>query len=498
MKNPFNVRKLKYGGLATAFTAIFIVLIVLLNWGATVLVEKNPLRIDVTDDALYSFSDETVEYLAELEQDIKISVLSSEEEFVAYGDETAQLYYQYYGIDLISHMPAANEALKRYSQYSDCIEVEYVDILADPTYSSKYPNEKLAQGQVIISSEATGRYRILSASELFYINTNDYTVYLNAEKVVTSAIMGTALEDPVKVLYTTGHNEYSAAGLMNLLEQNTYETKEINLMQEDIDKDTDLIVIMGPAVDFAEEELEKIDKFLDNGGNFNKHVVYFAANDRAPTPVLDSFCTEWGIEVSTATVFETNSNKFYNRNPYMNIPEFADETFSAKYASLSTVLLTPRCVPLRALFTETDNRSTEVLLAFTDTAVARPQDAPDDWTYEDATEKGPFDAAVIGKRTTYSGTLEKTSTVTVFGSFQVADATLLSTSTCSNAEYLLDVFNEISQNEIKVNILIKDLGSEPLNMTSGDQLTIGIVFAGVIPVCVLLAGIVIWIIRRNK
>ena len=78
MKNPFNVRKLKYGGLATAFTAIFIVLIVLLNWGATVLVEKNPLRIDVTDDALYSFSDETVEYLAELEQDIKISVLASE------------------------------------------------------------------------------------------------------------------------------------------------------------------------------------------------------------------------------------------------------------------------------------------------------------------------------------------------------------------------------------------------------------------------------------
>ena len=133
MKNPFNVRKLKYGGLATAFTAIFIVLIVLLNWGATVLVEKNPLRIDVTDDALYSFSDETVEYLAELEQDIKISVLASEEEFVAYGDEMAQLYYQYYGIDLISHMPAANEALKRYSQYSDCIEVEYVDILADPT-----------------------------------------------------------------------------------------------------------------------------------------------------------------------------------------------------------------------------------------------------------------------------------------------------------------------------------------------------------------------------
>lgn len=498
MKNPFNVRKLKYGGLATAFTVIFIVLVVLFNWGATVLVEKNPLRIDVTDKALFSFSDETVDYLYELDQDIKIFVLASEEEFVSYGDETAQLYYQYYGLNLISHLPAANEAIKRYAQYSDYIEVEYVDIVADPTFNTKFPNEKLAQGQIIISSEQNNRYKIITASDLFYINTEDYSIYLNAEKVITSAIMGTALEDPFKIQYTTGHNEYDSSGLMNLLEQNTYETSEINLMQEDIDEDTDLIVIMGPAVDFAEEELTKIDKFLDNNGNFNRHVVYFAANDRQPTPVLDAFCKEWGIEVSTSTVAETDAKKTYNRNPYMNIPEFADEVFSEKYASLSTVLLTPRSVPLTAVFTGTDNRTTEVLLSFTETAVARPQDAPDDWAIEDATEKGPFSAAIIGKRTTYSGTLEKTSSVTVFGSYQMAAANLLVTSNCSNAEYLLDVFNAISQNKIKVNIIIKALGSEPLNMTTSDQLTVGIIFAGVIPLCTLIAGIVIWIIRRNK
>ena len=497
MKNPFNVRKLKYGGLATAFTAIFIVLVVLLNWGATVLVEKNPLRIDVTDKALFSFSEETVDYLYELDQEITISVLASEEDFVAYGDETSQLYYQY-GIDLLGYMPAANEAIKRYAQYSDYITVEYVDILADPTFSSKYPNEKLAQGQIIISSEQTGRYKILNAFDLFYINTDDYSVWLNAEKKLTSAIMVTALEDLVKVQYTTGHNENNVSGIVSLLEQNAYESSQINLMQDDIDEDTDIIVIMGPLVDFTEEELAKIDSFLDNNGNFNKHVVYFAAYNRAATPLLDAFAKEWGIEVSTSTVVETDSRKYYNRNPFMNIPSYADEVLSAKYSSLSIGLVTPYCVPLRTVFTQTDNRSTEVLLSFTNTAVAMPLEVPEDWSPEDATEKGPFDGAVIGKRTTYSGTLEKTSTVTVFGSYIMADSGALGTSLYANAEYLLDVFNTVSQNEVKVNILIKDLGIEPLNMTTSQQLIIGIVFAGVIPLCVLIAGIVIWIIRRNK
>ena len=231
---------------------------------------------------------------------------------------------------------------------------------------------------------------------------------------------------------------------MSMLEQNAYEVGEINLMKEDIADDTDLIVIMAPKVDFTKEELDKIDLFLQDNGNFNKHVVYFAAFDRAATPLLDSFTKEWGIEVSTSTVVETDSNKYYNRNPFMNIPSYADEVLSAKYASLSIGLVTPYSVPLYTVFSTVDNRATEVLLSFTNTAVAMPLQVPDDWTVEDATEKGPFAAAVIGKRTTYSGLLEKTSTVTVFGSYTMADAGALSTSLYANAEYLLDVFNMVS------------------------------------------------------
>ena len=140
--------------MATIFTAVFIALIVLFNFGVTVLVEKNPLRIDVTDNALFSFTDETVNYLENLDQEIEITILAKEEEFIAYGDETSQLYYQY-GIDVLSHMPKVNEMIKRYSQYSSNISVNYVDILEDPNFVAKYPNDKLAQGQIIVSSSSS-------------------------------------------------------------------------------------------------------------------------------------------------------------------------------------------------------------------------------------------------------------------------------------------------------------------------------------------------------
>ncbi len=497
MMKFFNNRKFKYGTMATVFTAVFIALIVLFNFGVTVLVEKNPLRIDITDNALFSFTDETVNYLETLEQEIEITVLAKEEEFIAYGDETSQLYYQY-GIDLLSHMPKVNEMIKRYSQYSDNVTVNYVDILEDPNFVSKYPNDQLAQGQIIVSSEDTGRHKILNAFDLFYINTDDYSVYLNAEKKLTSAIMVTAIEDLVKVQFTTGHNEGDVSGIASLLEQNAYESSQINLSTDDIDKDTDLIVIMAPLVDFSKEELDKIDLFLENNGQFNKHVAYFAAYNRADTPLLDSFLKEWGILISTDTVVETDTSKYYNRNPFMNVPVYSDEVLSAKYSALSIPLMTPYSVPMSVLFEQSDNRETQSLLKFTNTAVAMPREVNEDWKPEDATKKGPFDAAVTGSRLTYSGLLELKSTVTVFGSFLMADPSVLSSSLYANAEYILDVFNSVTENEIKVNILIKNLGTEAMNMTSSAQNVIFAIFVVVVPVCVLIAGIVIWILRRNK
>lgn len=498
LKDIFSNRKFRFGSIATVFTAVFIAMVIALNFAVTVLVDKNPLKIDVTDDALYSFSDDTVEYLGRLEQDITISVLAKEDEFIAYGDETCQMYYQYAGINVISHLPAVNELIHRYSQYSDRIKVEYIDIVADPTFSTKYPNDKLSQGQIIVSSKDTGRHKILNTFDLFYINNEDYTVSLKAESVLTSAIMVTALEDLVKVQYTTGHNESDFSELKGVLEQNAYELSEINLSTAEIDDDTDMLILMAPVVDFSKEELDKIDAFLENGGKFNRNVVYFAAYNRAETPLLDSFLKEWGITVGRTLVVETDSSKYFNYNPFMSVPEYADETLSQKYSKLSISMMLPYCVPLGTVFTETDNRSTEVLLSFTDTAVEMPNDAPEDWKPDSATVKGPFDGAVIGRRTTYDKLTELTSSVTVFGSYLVAASNIISSPLYANAEYLLDVFNTVSENDIDLNIVIKKLDNNAINITSSQATFIGIVFAIVIPLVLVAVGIVIWLRRRNK
>ncbi|MBD9097617.1 MAG: hypothetical protein EGP89_01970 [Ruminococcaceae bacterium] len=491
----FQNRKFKYGTMATVFTIVFIALIIAVNFAATALVDRFPFKIDVTDKGLNTLSEETTKYLELLDRDITISVLAKEDEFKAYGDQTCQMYYQY-GIDVLSYMPNVNELIKQYARYSDHVTVRYVDILQDPNFVSKYPNDKLAQGQILISSG--DRYKILNAIDLFYIKQDDYSVYLKAEKTLTSAIMVTALENLTKVQTVTGHNEGDAAGLTSLLEQNAYEVSEVNLSTGDIAADTDILLLMAPMVDFSEEELKKIDTFLENGGDYGKHVFYFAGYNRAETPLLDAFLKEWGIEVSMDTVVETDYNKYFNRNPFLNAADYADETYGSKYKSLSTKMMMPYCVPLRAIFTENGNRSTETLLSFTSTAVAMPKDAAEGWTPDKAERKGPFDAAIVGKRTTYQGLDEYSSTVTVFGSVLAADSSLLSSSLYTNAEYLLDVFNGQSENTISLSIYSKSLGNAALNMTTSAQNTLGIIFVGVVPVAALALGLVIWMRRRNK
>ena len=52
-----TVKKLKYGGIATAITCIVVAVVILLNVLVNVLVKKYPLKLDLTEDAKFEISD---------------------------------------------------------------------------------------------------------------------------------------------------------------------------------------------------------------------------------------------------------------------------------------------------------------------------------------------------------------------------------------------------------------------------------------------------------
>ena len=89
MKQKFSKsRSFRYGGIATAITAGFIVVVVLLNVLATTLYERFPLGVDLTSDQKFTLSEEAVNYLADVDEDVVIYMLSPRETYEAYDEST--------------------------------------------------------------------------------------------------------------------------------------------------------------------------------------------------------------------------------------------------------------------------------------------------------------------------------------------------------------------------------------------------------------------------
>lgn len=106
-----NRKKLKYGGLATAITVIFVAVVVLVNVVVTQLDKRFPnAKLDLTTANLYEISDETLDYIRNLDKDVDVAISSDEATFTS---------------DKYNKMIA--ETLSKYQGYSDRINVTYFD-----------------------------------------------------------------------------------------------------------------------------------------------------------------------------------------------------------------------------------------------------------------------------------------------------------------------------------------------------------------------------------
>ena len=139
-KKAKNRKKLKYGSLATGITIIFVAVVVLVNVVVSQLVDRYPnLKLDLTTNNIYEISDETMDYIKNLNQKVEIGV--SVEESSMDGNQNYKMI---------------KEMLDKYKGYSDQIEVEYFDTTKDPDILNKYQEvygAEIQAGCIVVSSE---------------------------------------------------------------------------------------------------------------------------------------------------------------------------------------------------------------------------------------------------------------------------------------------------------------------------------------------------------
>lgn len=476
----------KTGTLGFIFIVIVTVCVVLLNVVFGILENRNPMRLDFTPNKIFEITDQTKDYLKTLETDVNIYVLSDEATF-ANGDE---YFYQ------------ASEVIKSYAKLSDKITVTYVDTAKNPSFATRYPSLSLSQYDILVDGEYSDL--IVKPDDLFNVEYS-YNYYgsqeasiasSKAEQTMTAAIMNVSTQNKAKVVFVKGHEEPDLEMMAKLYPQNNYAVSELNLATEQIPDGTDIIIITAPLRDFTEDELVKLDTYLDNDGKKGGNVIYLAHISQPELPLLNAFLEEWGIGVYEQGVYETSNSKIYSSSsPFITAVDYSEITYSEKFLNGNVPFLSPNSTRLEVVFDSQNKKATTQLLNFSETARATAKTAEGPSSDD---EKGPFPAAIMCEQIGNDGTKTCYSRVIAFASAESFVDAIISSTTYANAEYLMNLSNVISENEVNLTIVPKQIEYSEITLTYAGAVAMAIGFSIVLPLIILVVGIVIWVRRRHR
>lgn len=483
MKNKF-----KRGTLSAAYTVAFIAVVVLLNIIVAVLTDRFGGKADLTDDELYTLDETTQNYLDNrLTEDIVITVLNSEQTFIS---------------DVNNRV--VNEILKNMEIESPHVSLEYVNLDQNPNYTSRFKDEVPDTNYIVVECSKTGRFKLISPMDYYGITTEDALLYYQyygyvqgyyIEQEVVSAMLFAVDENPIRIAFTEGYGETDSTALRSLLSNNGFSVESLNLLTTDeIDPKIDFVIVHAPTIDMDNEQLLKLDRFLDNNGEYGKSVLYFASIAQPKTPNLDNFLSDWGLSVGYSDIGQSDSRYLVSSiTRFFHLQQVCDTPFTEGVYGSGLYALG---ADLRPVYTLTKaDVTTRVLMKTYDGAFLYPLDYEGgDFDFSDV-EKSEYNDVVVSTKTLEDGTPSR---VFAFGSDVLSGSYLLSYQNGLNSEFFTNLFNVISGREVGITIKEKVPLSVTFEMNAQTANTLAVVLCVVIPLLVVAAGITVYIRRRHR
>ncbi len=488
--NPFKNKKLKYGGLSVLFTVIFIVFVVLINVIITMLGDRFSVQADLTDAGLYSIEDTTAEYLSKLTDEVTITVTNTEDAFTGLGS----YFYQ------------TNEILKKIKNCSENIKLNYIDVIANPGFQANY-KETISSNQIVIESKNTKRVKVLTQEDYLAISYDEnylqYGYYqiksvdANCEQASVSAIMNVTDTDPVKVAIIKGYGETENQVLQQILTQNSYLIESVDITLTDkISADFDFVFSFGPTNDYSVADINKIDSWLDNDGEFGKNFIYVSNPKLGNSPNIDGLLEDWGMKIEKGTLYQTDANYAYESQRTYQMLNVLDTDFD-EFPTEAPVYA-DNMSAVTKLWESYGNMQTQTLICTYNGAVIKPQDAGDNWEPTAEDKKMDYNAVVQSVKTRFEGTKDISSRIVAFGGMEFLNNAFLSAAQANNSQFILNVFNVSCDKEVGITLTPKSYASTTYEITEAQKTTLAVVFIGVLPVLLLIFGIVVWLRRIHK
>lgn len=278
-----NNRKFRCGGFSVLLTAAVVAVALLVGALADGLEKRYALRADFSFNAATSQGDVTRAVLAQLDQDVHVYAVVPD----GGRDETLLAL------------------LDRYAAASDRITVSEESLIRNPVLQTRFSGEvgekQVTDDCLIVACPATGKTRILTADDYtvkaWNTETWSYqTVQYAYEKVITEAILLVTQATTPTVQILEGHGEMTAADtslMESTLESANYAVRRVNLASGDALDPASTLMILSPAYDLADWEMDKLMEFAAQGGDF---FICSRYNDPLDLDHYRAFLRAFGIE----------------------------------------------------------------------------------------------------------------------------------------------------------------------------------------------------------
>ena len=494
-RNSFlNSRQFKYGSVATVFTVAFVAIVIIFNIIFTALANRYMWYIDMTEQQVYTLSEEAKEIMSDITEDVWIHFASEPDELMN-GTNSSYTRYIY------------TTALQLEEAFPN-VHVDAVSVLKNPSYFREYYNTTATDidtTSVVITTE--NETRVVRAQAFFTFNDpNDLSTvwaYSGEKRMISNIMQVTQTETPI-VAFTTQHGEDigGATALAELFADNGFTVTALDLSHDTIDDDCRILVIFNPLYDFlgAEaddasfNEIEKIDKFLDRYGCL---LVFAEPGSVSKLTNLNEFLEEWGIAYVPDTMIKDEDHAM-SVDGYKIVAEYQRDTLGGSiYADLNDLATPPKTViykssPIDILWEQggglSGTRDVSPVLKSYNTSVLVKDGM--------VGEQGSYNLMVVSRESRIVDNEYYYSYVIAAGSPTFASKGNLDSNAYANDDVLSAAMRAVGRERVLAALTLKPFDKDEITVTTAEANRWTVAMTTVIPAVFAVVGLVV--ITRRK
>lgn len=468
IKTSFTGRKFKSGAYVSIISAVVIALVLLIN----LIISEFDLKIDLSSNKIYTLTDETKEYIKNMKDDVTI----------------------YYMVDTGKEAPVIKKIAEKFDSFSDKITLVEKDPIKYPAFAKEYVDNEVSSNSFIVVNNRTNQAKYVDYSEMLIQQFNAqtlkyYTVGVDAEGRLISAIQYVTNPDLPVIYYTAGHEEKEPGDMFkDTMDRINIQFKSLTTATlEQIPDDCSVLVIYGPKKDFSEDEINMIKEYMAAGGNTVVIMNYQAQDFKN----LNSLINYYGLQLEKGIIIEGDSDRYISIYPQYIVPKVQKHDITKNLYNSDRIIVAPNSSGISVMDNVRSSLTREPLLETSEVAYSKVNLNSRTLKKEEGDLDGPFYTGVISSDT-YE---DVTSRLVVYTSESIFDDSMLSNA--GNYYLLVGTMSNLVGKIETISVKPRYIYPEVLNITQKTAIIWAAVVIIVLPVLILAAGIVV-VVRRRK